>query len=599
MSPTSTSDRSGPHTGGLLLAGILLLYLAGSLVGIRWGLPSRDVDTYLFGDNEPWTGERIARLTRTAEKTSDTRGADVDADPLARTGDPIALTDSEEKVAAIYLRYRLYTHQPDEMITLMALSQMNPGEWDFDPRMYQYGGLFIYPVGAVIATCGKLGLIDVRGDPVYYLDHPDAFGRFYVAARAYVAAWGLVGVIVAYLIARRLQDRRAGLLAALLFAVLPVVVCMGHEAKPHLPGAVLMMLAVLLAMRYAAGGRRRDWLGLCIACGAALGMVLSSLPVFVLIPLAELVRLYRDDAIPGPAIGRAMLGVVLGGATYALTNPYVPINLLVNREVLASNFGNSLAMYQIDRLGQGLTRMLELTIEGAGLPVVIVGVLALAEVARRKFWDAAPLAALTALFFVQFVLIGAGKPAEYGRFGIFINAALAIAAGCGLARRWTPRVPWINWAAAGLSIAWVGWLGGTYLVNFSADASGEHTRWAAADGMRAEPGSVAVVAEPVPYCFPPVNFAERSVWLFPSRQRWIEGFRSADASGDGAYPRLLVTMEDKVPSGRTPVSLPQRWATLGHSTWVLDYRPPVQSPISWANKPVAVQHELQPEGPGE
>ncbi len=234
-----------------MLGTILLLFAAVSAVGITWGLPSRAIDKYLFGDDPPWPGEKIYRLAGAGEKFSSDRGADVDADPLDIGADtPILLTGTDEDVAKIYLRYRLYTYQPDEMITMMALAGMNPRRLQLDPKLYQYGGLFIYPVGALLGACDVVGLIDVRGDVVYYLDNPDEFGKFYVVARAYSAAWGMLGVVVVFLIARRLAGSRAGLLAALFFALMPVVLCMAHEGKPHLPGAVLMLLAVLLAMRY-------------------------------------------------------------------------------------------------------------------------------------------------------------------------------------------------------------------------------------------------------------------------------------------------------------------------------------------------------------
>ena len=53
---------------------------------------------------------------------------------------------------------------------------------------------------------------------------------------------------------------------------MPVVVNAAHEAKPHLPGAVLMLLAVLSATNYVRTGRRRYWLGAGALCGAAFGM---------------------------------------------------------------------------------------------------------------------------------------------------------------------------------------------------------------------------------------------------------------------------------------------------------------------------------------
>jgi len=569
----------------LPLISVLLVYAVFATAGINWGLPSRDIDPYLFGGDEPWSGEKIASWAKTADKFSSTRGADVDADPLSKTGWPIPLNDTDEKVAAIYLRYRLYTHQPDEMITMMALSQMRPGSFDFDPRMYQYGGLFIYPVGALVRLCGVVGLIEVRSDLVYYLDNPDEFGKFYIAARAYVAAWGLVGVLVVYGIARSAaggSDRRAGALAALLYALMPVVVCMSHEAKPHLPGAVLMLLAVWWAVRYVDSAGRRYWWGLCLSCGAAFGMVLSALPIFILIPLAELIRVYGGRSSFPAAVRRAAAGIAVALAVYLITNPYVPINLFVNPQVLGSNLSNSTAMYEIDRLGEGFTRMLALTVEGATLPVLLIGVLAMVSVVRQGRTAAVLLLVPAALFFVQFVLIGAGKPAEYGRFGVFVNIALAVAAACLLARRWTRLHESVNWIPAVLVVLWTGFFGYGYLRNFAADASSENTRLLAAEALADSNDPIAVLAEPAPYAFPPVNFARRTLWLFSSARDWVgrEEVR-VDIS-----PRVLVSARDRPgPDGAEDATTP-RWRPIAKHAVSDDGWPAFLTPISWANKPM-------------
>ena len=243
--------QSSERAARRALVGVLVLYAIGSIVGIHWGLPTSRYDDLLFRSGEPWPGEKIQRLAGEAARAGSDLGADVDVNPLDKSGvDPILLTGSDEQVAEIYRRYRLFTHQPDEMITMMALSGMRPGRFDFDPRLYQYGGLFIYPVGALIKACGMAGLIDVRSDTAFYLDHPDEFGKFYIVARAYAAAWGALGLVVVFAIGRRLAGAWAGVLAALVAAVMPVMVCMSHEGKPHLPGATLMLMAVLFGMRH-------------------------------------------------------------------------------------------------------------------------------------------------------------------------------------------------------------------------------------------------------------------------------------------------------------------------------------------------------------
>ncbi len=525
------------HTSWLALSAVLLLFAFLSLVGITWGLPSRKIDKYLFGDGEVWPGEKIYRLAKAGDKFSPTRGADVDVDPIRKGGDePIPLTSTEEDVARIYLRYRLYTYQPDEMITMMALAGMRPGKLDLDPRLYQYGGLFIYPVGAIIKLCGMLGVIDVRSDVVYYLDNPDEFGKFYIVARAYSTAWGLVGVFIVYAITRRIASHRAGLLAALLFTLMPVVVCMAHEGKPHLPGAVLMLLAVYFAMHFVrsktgeienkkteaeTGNRQstidnRQFFWMCVCCGAALGMVLSSWPVFVLIPLRAAGVSLRDRAI------RMLSGTAVAIGVYFITNPYIVINAFVNREVLRSNFANSLAMYEITRIGEGFLRVLQLTIEGATLPVLVVGLLALVVVVIRKNNTTVPLIVVATVFFVQFVLIGADKPAEYGRFGIFTNTALAVGAACILGCHKPMMLRFFSWAGGALVISWIGWCGYAYLHGFASDAMGNGTRMNLARlcGFLSRESStqrittpLATFAEPAPYCFPPIDFAHADLRL--------------------------------------------------------------------------------------
>ncbi|MCP4589285.1 MAG: hypothetical protein GY842_00935 [bacterium] len=593
---------------------LLVLYAASAVAGITWGLPSARIDPVLFGGGPVWSGEKIAALADTSSRFSDEHGADVDVDPVVFVGDePVELTATEADVAAIYRRYRLYTHQPDEMITMMALAGMQPGAGRLDPKLYQYGGLFVYPVGALIGLGGLTGLIEVTSDLEHYLDHPEEFGKFYLAARLYVVLWGGLGVLLVHAVASRLGGGGAGAVAGLLYVLMPVIVCMTHEAKPHLPGAVLMLAAVWWAMGYVEHGRRGEWIGMCIACGAAFGMVLSSLPIFVLIPLAEWMRKWRAgekgaESGPGGSMTttdptrarpwiRLATGTCVGLAVYALTNPYVAINALVNREVLRSNLSNSTAMYEIGRVGEGLGRVLELTVEGATLPVLMLGTLALVLGIRRRRWEMLPLVVPAGLVFVQFVLLGAGKPAEYGRFGVFCNTGLAIGAGCVLAGvvrgAWSRRSRrgghsaeastgakepvqavsgWVVGvvAVSGLVVLSTGFFGWVYLHNFLRDTGPNNTREEFATVLEAcaEPDPVdgrlvvCVLADPAPYGLPPMDFQRVRLWRYPSMQAY-----EADPRGVLVLPADRNSADGRVAgSGQWPYS-----------------------PISWANKPMVVR----------
>ncbi|HMB95978.1 MAG TPA: hypothetical protein VKK61_08070, partial [Tepidisphaeraceae bacterium] len=157
------------------------------LSGIHWGLPSRAVDPFLFGEHRVWSGQEIVQLA--GERDDSKMGADVDRNPAARGS---ILNDTDQQRAEIARRYRLFTYQPDEMITMMSLASMKRG--DFDPKLYQYGGLWIYPVGAMLKAASIFKWITLTPSQAFYQDHPEEFGKFYVVARLYTVMWGLIGV---------------------------------------------------------------------------------------------------------------------------------------------------------------------------------------------------------------------------------------------------------------------------------------------------------------------------------------------------------------------------------------------------------------------
>jgi len=527
--------------GGLLLASLFVF-----TVGMTWGLPSRSVDRYLFGDEPVWSGKKILRLAGQREATR-TRGADVDVNPLRERTQITRLNANDRQRAEIIRRYRLYTYQPDEMVTMMALASMSPGQGDLDPKLYQYGGLWVYPIGALLKVASLLGAITLTTDLTYYLDHPDAFGRFYVVARLYVVAWALVGVWVVFRMACRLTG---GCLAAMAAAstcyiAMPVVVNMAHEAKPHLPGAVLVLATVLAAMRYVETGKRVWWAIMVVLCGAALGMVLAAWPAFAVLLIAERMRKQKW----GVCFRWAALGGVIGVATYGVTNPYVVINLFGNRALLWSNLGNTSAMFNPSLTIGGLTNAARLIGEGGSFAAVVVGTIAsLVLIARSVFfrlgrpvrysegeneraWRLGGLLAVPALLnLAQFVVYADGQPGEYGRFAVLPDIGLVIAAVVGI-RMWLHRRA-VRFGALLLLVILTAQPGFSYLGGFMRDRGDETRRlWAGRrlESLRMEGAcSLGLVAEPAPYSLPPVDLFRWQLFLLPTDRATMPAIAPTD-----------------------------------------------------------------------
>jgi len=571
----------------LLPAALMVAAAIVFCAGITWGLPSRAVDRYLFGDRPVWSGEKIQQLAGQREYDP-TRGADVDIDPLAKDDRVIWLNETDQQRAEIIRRYRLYTHQPDEMITMMALASMRPGQGDLDPKLYQYGGLWIYPVGALLKIASVCRAVNLKSDLTYYLDYPEEFGRFYVVARLYVVAWALIGVWSVYWITRRFTNGSLwpAAFAALCYIAMPVVINMAHEAKPHLPGAVLMLLAVMAAIRYVETGKRRWWIMTGLLCGAAFGMVLSAMPVFIILPVMVLLRgqSWRHRTTI------AVISGVIGCMTYFITNPYVAINFFTNREVLQSNLSNSIAMYEITRLGEGLCNAAWLVAEGTSTIIAVVGLLGAAGLLiqypfNKEKADKKPISKSgwlllvpTVVILMQFVALAAGKPGEYGRFAIFPDIALCIAAiiSIHLFLKKTSR----QISAMSIVLAITALYGGLYLSAFIRDTSSNNWRMRVAehlDSFKSSGGkSLGILSEPAPYVLPPVDIFSWKLFLFP------EEYVITD---DPSLPDVLIH-----PWGTSEFKLdPDSSSYAGPIKYKIIYNPI----ISWANKPFIVRFKGQ------
>jgi hypothetical protein len=290
---------------------------------------------------------------------------------------------------------------------------------------------------------------------------------------------------------------------------MPVVVNMAHEAQPHLPGMVLVLLATLGAARYVETGKLSDAIAAGVLCGCAAGMVLSTLPVFSILLVMVLLR--RDDW--GNRLRVAVFCGMIGVVIYGVTNPYVVYHLLRGGGgPLASNLKNSAAFYERGNLGEGFVNVARLMLAGASPVMAVVGGLAVLALATRAFRHRrvrSPeetrrrahgllLAAPALLTAVQASLVAAGKPGEFGRFLLLTDVFLAIEA--------IVLIEWISrwrWAAdnaeppretarpvsrKGIAFTVIGMIllistgfaGVRYVRGFVADASGETSRLAAA-----------------------------------------------------------------------------------------------------------------------
>lgn len=551
--------------------------------GLRWGLPSRASDALLFGGQPPWPAADYDVDAALSARQQRNAGADTDLNPLEARDRLVDLTATHGERAEILRRYRLYSRQPDEMITFQALQRMRPRALDLDPRLYQYGGAYIYGVGAALGVGKLLGVIDLTGDAGFFLDHPEAFGRFYVAARLISLLFGAAALCGVHRLGCMTGSRAAGRIAMALAATMPVFISGVLEAKPHIPSAALLVWSAVFAVSLLAKRRRRDAVKLGVAGGLAFGFVLTGVAA-ALHGLALLLATKRGDRVAAQRPGmlrHVALAALLGAAIYTATNPYVIYNALFNRAALGSNVSNSTAMYadQMRHVLDGATRTASLTLRGAGVVTVALGVAGfIALLRRRPGYTLAASAAGLGIVALS-ILLAAGKPTEFARFLVLPALLLAVAAARVVVRLTSsPLRAWTLVVIAAIASG-----APAYVAAFAADISETgDTRRRAAEYLRDQlsaDDSIAVVQEPAPYAVPPLDFAHRRVVLLPPVE--------PPAAEVAALPEWLVRTADveaDQPSAwwRRHYRCVERWGTLGLFT----------DRITWAAKPTFVYRRV-------
>ena len=191
--------------------------------------------------------------------------------------------------------------------------------------------------------------------------------------RLYSLAWGLLGAVVMFTLARRISQSR--IIGTVRSGLLSAAADRDQTARTRpnrtSPARVLGLIAVDLAIRAIGSGRQRHVIATGIACGAAASMVLSGWTTIVMLPGDGLFHAARSAA----RVGRGNRFLQSSCTPPAILMSL--IHLLGDRAVLNSNLGNSTAMYQTPLPpSQAFSHSVRLLYDG-GSTVVIFGICAI------------------------------------------------------------------------------------------------------------------------------------------------------------------------------------------------------------------------------
>ncbi len=312
-------------------------------------------------------------------------------------------------------------HEPDgdeRIFVENALGMIARGDWDH--RFYEYPGLLLWILRAVLTLTGARG------------------AEAYLVSRTLIALVSAATVLLVFAAVSSLVSRRAGLIVALMLSLSPVDIETAHMLRPDSVIAPLLFAALVLAApRKREGFPRLAWVAATLATAIKFSAALVFAPLFV-IALAASVT-------PTRIVAWSLSSLVL----FAALSPYT---LLGGFDSIAG-MRTQLTYHYESAPMSGFARML-----GGFLADTLPRALSLPGLALSAWGAALGLRARSRwllgwmLFPTLWIVIFSTSSARYGRFVIPVLGALCLLAAVGLEDLFS-RSRIVAFATAALALA--------------------------------------------------------------------------------------------------------------------------------------------------
>ena len=455
---------------------------------------------FVFAVSQLWTIDYGTRFNDPDHIQSFTFDAGALSEAFERQSTVIA-TNKEipESPAKAAMRFKLYSVNPDEHLSIMALSRMKPGKLEFDPGYYQYGGAFLFPLGVWYFGLSKVGAIEVRSLEKV-LNGPEGLDRVYVAGRIFVLLAFLLAAWVLYRTFLIVTDSWSALWALGIFLFVPATAVYGVLTKPHWYALLWVCAGLYVLVRGWTRGefRFRDELALGILGGLAVSSIPFNPGPALLLGFAVFAGILDKSMNPSAVIRIPLVSIL----SFFITSPYFFLNfatLAFETTHLTARLDFSPSL---ERIWWFIANPLALGF-GIALPAMLLG-LGFYRLALRRgpmTWWAASLLVGTLLFYTYLTQGLASGPLSYRHIGFLLPVALLIA----VSRPWPHRAPVLA-AVFALTVLQALPIKMAYL---DENDSRWGTRLAAANWISAEIPEGASICAPTssfaPFRFPPID----------------------------------------------------------------------------------------------
>ncbi|MCX8082102.1 MAG: glycosyltransferase family 39 protein [bacterium] len=303
----------------------LLLFIYLHFSGINWGTPSGKVSSMVFENKE--TIEKLTPVMLTTHQEIREMqvyyGAPYKQD--YNLGEKITLDFNGKRTISKDIinscrSYLTRSSGADEQAVLSALSKMKPSHLDFNPHFYEYGGVYLYPMGVLFYLLSKLKIITITSDMSFYFFNPYEIGKLYIWGRFCGAIGALISIMVFFLICKELfKNKFLVYILTLFYGASAGFVMWSHYLKPFSYGMLWFLLTIYALIKFYKSEKEK-WIFIAsVFSGLSFGTLLSygyiywAVILFVLFARKSIVWKTKN----------IFLSYIIFLAVFFLTNPYV------------------------------------------------------------------------------------------------------------------------------------------------------------------------------------------------------------------------------------------------------------------------------------
>jgi len=302
-----------------------LLFILLHLYGINWGVQSKKISYLVFGNNrlleklipvmlETHEEIREMQIYYGAPYTFDYRGDEI------KTVEINGEKQINKEIINSCRSYLTRSSGADEQAVIVALSKMNPQKFNFDPHFYEYGGIYLYPMGLFFYVLSKIKLITLTSDMSFYFLNPDEIGKLYTSGRVFGAIGALLSIVVFYFLCRELFiDKKLVYFLTLFYGTAPGFVLWSHYLKPFSYGMLWFLLALWAVVKFYKSNREKYLYLSALFAGLSFGTLLTYGYIYLAVFLSILfsVKDYKWK------LKNLFLTLIIFLTTFFITNPYV------------------------------------------------------------------------------------------------------------------------------------------------------------------------------------------------------------------------------------------------------------------------------------